>query len=69
MSTRDDLAAVLAENLNKQFKDTDQVAYFLDSGAGTPTDIKEFISEGLIEKLSKELSSYDYRGIFLFSGS
>ncbi len=46
MSTRDDLAAVLAENLNKQFKDTDQVAYFLDSGAETPTDIKDFISTG-----------------------
>ena len=46
MSTRDDLAAILAENLNKQFKDTDQVAFFLDSGAGTPTDIKDFISTG-----------------------
>ena len=46
MSTRDDLAAVLAENLNKQFKDTDQVAFFLDSGTETPTDIKEFISTG-----------------------
>ena len=46
MSTRDDLAAVLAENLNKQFKDTDQVAFFLDSGTETPTDIKDFISTG-----------------------
>jgi len=31
-------------------------------------DIKEFISEDLINKLSKELSIYDYSGIFLFSG-
>ena len=31
-------------------------------------DIKEFVSEDLIFKLSKELSSYDYSGIFLFSG-
>tara|TARA_B110001454_G_scaffold205537_1_gene215209 strand:- start:3218 stop:4321 length:1104 start_codon:yes stop_codon:yes gene_type:complete len=46
MSTRDDLAVVLAENLNKQFKDTDKVAFFLDSSTGTPTDIKDFISTG-----------------------
>ena len=31
-------------------------------------DIKEFVSEDLIFKLSKELSAYDYNGIFLFSG-
>jgi MoaA/NifB/PqqE/SkfB family radical SAM enzyme len=31
-------------------------------------DIKEFVSEDLISKLSKELSLYDYSGIFLFSG-
>mgnify|MGYP001266672763 CR=1 FL=1 len=31
-------------------------------------DIKEFIPSSLIEKLSKELSVYDYSGIFLFSG-
>ena len=31
-------------------------------------DIKEFVSEDLINKLSKELSLYDYSGIFLFSG-
>ena len=31
-------------------------------------DIKEFISEDLIVKLSKELSVFDYSGIFLFSG-
>ncbi len=31
-------------------------------------DIKEFIPTNLIEKLSKELSFYNYSGIFLFSG-
>ena len=31
-------------------------------------DIKEFISEDLIMKLSKELKEYNYQGIFLFSG-
>lgn len=31
-------------------------------------DIKEFISEDLIVKLSKQLSEYNYSGIFLFSG-
>jgi recombination protein RecA len=45
MSTRDDLANVLANTLNKQFKDM-KVAYFLDGSDTTPTDIKEFISTG-----------------------
>ena len=31
-------------------------------------DVKEFISENLIIKISKELSIYNYSGIFLFSG-
>ena len=31
-------------------------------------DIKEFISGELIKKLSKELSHYNYSGLFLFSG-
>jgi len=31
-------------------------------------DVKEFISEDLILKLSKELTNFDYSGIFLFSG-
>mgnify|MGYP001221851802 CR=1 FL=1 len=31
-------------------------------------DIKEFISDKLIIKLSKQLSAYNYSGIFLFSG-
>ena len=45
MSTRDDLAGVLADTLNKQFKDM-KVAYFLDGTDTTPTDIKDFVSTG-----------------------
>ena len=45
MSVKDELAQVLADSLNKQFKDT-KVAYFLDGSNTTPTDIKEFISTG-----------------------
>tara|TARA_Y100000034_G_scaffold33263_1_gene40791 strand:+ start:199 stop:1338 length:1140 start_codon:yes stop_codon:yes gene_type:complete len=45
MSVKDDLAGVLADSLNKKFKDY-KVAYFLDGSQETPTDIKEFISTG-----------------------
>ena len=45
MSVKDELASVLADNLNKQFKDT-KVAYFLDGSDTTPTDIKDFVSTG-----------------------
>jgi recombination protein RecA len=45
ISAKDELAQVLADSLNKQFKDT-KVAYFLDGSNATPTDIKEFISTG-----------------------
>ena len=45
MSVKDDLAGVLADSLNKKFKDY-KVAYFLDGVQETPTDIKEFISTG-----------------------
>ena len=45
MSVKDELAHVLADSLNKQFKDT-KVAYFLDGSDTTPTDIKEFVSTG-----------------------
>ena len=45
MSTRDVLAGVLADTLNKQFKDM-KVAYFLDGSDTTPTDIKDFVSTG-----------------------
>lgn len=43
----DDLAVVLADNLNKQFKGTNyKVAYFLDGDTDTPADVKEFVSTG-----------------------
>ena len=45
MSKKDDLANVIAENLNKKFKDN-KVAYFLDGSDTTPTDIKDFVSTG-----------------------
>ena len=38
MSVRDELADVLADTLNKKFKDM-KVAYFLDGSDSTPTDI------------------------------
>ena len=45
MSTRDELVGVLADTINKQFKDM-KVAYFLDGSDTTPTDVKDFISTG-----------------------
>ena len=45
MSTRDELAGVLADTINEQFKDI-KVAYFLDGTDSTPTDIKDFVSTG-----------------------
>jgi len=45
MSNRDELAEVLADVLNKQFK-SHQVAYFLDGVQETPTDVTEWISTG-----------------------
>ena len=45
MSVRDELADVLADTLNKKFKDM-KVAYFLDGSDSTPTDIKDFVSTG-----------------------
>jgi len=44
-SERDELAALIAESLNKLNKD-EPVAYFLDGKDETPTDIDEFISTG-----------------------
>ena len=45
MSTRDELAGVLADTINNQFKHM-KVAYFLDGSDTTPTDVKDFISTG-----------------------
>ena len=45
MSNRDELAEVIASELNKQFK-SHQVAYFLDGVGETPTDVTDWISTG-----------------------
>ena len=45
MSNRDELAEVLASELNKQFK-SHQVAYFLDGKQETPTDVTDWVSTG-----------------------
>lgn len=42
---RDELAQVIADSLNKLYKDG-QVAYFLDGEEETPTDLTDFISTG-----------------------
>ena len=42
---RDKLAQVLADSLNKKFKDY-KVAHFLDGADETPTDLTEWISTG-----------------------
>ena len=45
MAIRDDLAEILAGDLNKKFKGS-KVAYFLDGSDQTPTDVDDFISTG-----------------------
>ena len=45
MSNRDELAEVIASELNKQFK-SHQVAYFLDGVGKTPTDVTDWVSTG-----------------------
>ena len=44
MSKKDELAGVIADELNKQFKHQ-QVAYFLDEDSN-PTDVTDWISTG-----------------------
>ena len=44
MSEKDELAGVIADELNKQFKHQ-KVAYFLEEG-GNPTDVTGWISTG-----------------------
>ena len=46
LAVKDELAQVLADNLNKKIGKNNRVAYFLDGSDSTPTDIKEFISTG-----------------------
>jgi recombination protein RecA len=44
---QDSLANVLADNLNKKFKNSDyKVAYFLEGDSGSPSDVEEWISTG-----------------------
>ncbi len=45
-----------------------RVCSFCPRSAPDYKDIKEFISDDLIIKITKQLSVYDYSGIFLFSG-
>ena len=45
MLNKDELAGILAGELNKQFK-SHQVAYFLDGAQQTPTDITDWVSTG-----------------------
>jgi len=45
MERSDELAGLLADSLNKKFKDY-KVAYFLDGSEQTPTDLTEWISTG-----------------------
>lgn len=44
-TVRDELASVLADTLNKRFKEN-KVAYFLDGPEDSPADIKEWVSSG-----------------------
>ena len=45
MSVKDDLASIIAGDLNKKFMGN-KVAFFLDGTDTSPTDIKDFISTG-----------------------
>ena len=45
-NARDELADVLAVQLNKKFKDGGKIAYFLDGSGFVPTNIKNWISTG-----------------------
>lgn len=43
---QDMLASILADSLNKTFKDYDKVAYSLDGSEETPTDLNDWVSTG-----------------------
>jgi len=45
MTKKDDLASIIASELNKTFKHQ-QVAYFLDRGENSPTDVTDWVSTG-----------------------
>lgn len=47
VQVQDDLASVLADNLNKKFKSSNyKVAYFLEGDSDAPSDVTEWISTG-----------------------
>jgi recombination protein RecA len=47
VQVQDDLASVLADNLNKKFKSSNyKVAYFLEGDSDSPSDVTEWISTG-----------------------
>lgn len=59
----DDLASVLADNLNKKFKSSNyKVAYFLEGDTDAPTDVKEWISTGST-MLDLAISNRPYGGL------
>ena len=58
---RDSLAAIVADSLNKKFKDY-KVAYFLDGAEDTPTDLTEWISTGS-SMLDMAISNRPHGGI------
>jgi recombination protein RecA len=60
MATKDELASVIAGELNKQFKHQ-QVAFFLDEGS-SPTDVTGWISTGS-SMLDLAISNKAYGGI------
>ena len=45
MLEKDELASVIADELNKQFK-THRVAYFLGENQDSPADVSDWISTG-----------------------
>ena len=46
-SLQDDLAGILASNLNKKFKSSNyKVAYFLEGDDDSPSEVSEWISTG-----------------------
>ena len=60
---QDNLAGVLADNLNKKFKASNhKVAYFLDGDTDSPSDVKEWISTGST-MLDLAIANRPYGGI------
>ena len=69
MSNRDELADIIAGELNKQFK-SHQVAYFLDGVQETPTDVSDWISTGstlMCRNFSKALIMCNYKQMTRFT--